>query len=456
MFTWSMSKMHIRASGQFEASLNSPLLLPTVPITGHFEALLGHVALSLSVKFERSPLGAPFLRSLGCRSSVGYVDLNVRNTGLLTDFFINSFKSFLIGHFKPQVEQRMCQMIQRIVDADMNSLLATIPLKIRINEQRFDILRTSPIVFKSKPRSKLGQKVFSNVTMLLNYVSDLRNQDLLLDYSLLADPFIQSGAMAMMAKGEISWRGQSGTPFFPPNIRLPPPHGVHMAEFIASDYLANSLLYHAYKQSLIDLTIGPESSDALKDILVTTCTSGFCLGEFLGNLGEAYPNRQVEVQFRAKKAPIVVFVEDRARFRLHGHMNLFVRAINATTPAVLVVSSDSTITANIAMAIDANKVKGNATIDSLDFKLKDTKLQDVDANSFADLGLFGAEFLEKLLTQILQHGIVLPTMQGIQLKSPKLTFHERYLRVTTYFKLDEAYAYNLVRAAVRSTFNSVG
>ena len=72
------------------------------------------------------------------------------------------------------------------------------------------------------------------------------------------------------------------------------------------------------------------------------------------------------------------------------------------------------------MAIDANKVRGNATIDSLDFKLKETKLQDVDTNSFADLGLFGAEFLEKLLTEILQHGIVLPTMQGIQLKSPKL------------------------------------
>ena len=41
--------------------------------------------------------------------------------------------------------------------------------------------------------------------MLLNYVSELRNQDLLLDYSLLTDPFIQSGAMAMMVKGEISW-----------------------------------------------------------------------------------------------------------------------------------------------------------------------------------------------------------------------------------------------------------
>ena len=43
-FTWSMSKMHMRAAGQFDARLNGALLLPAVPIAGEFETLLGHVS----------------------------------------------------------------------------------------------------------------------------------------------------------------------------------------------------------------------------------------------------------------------------------------------------------------------------------------------------------------------------------------------------------------------------
>lgn len=62
---------------------------------------------------------------------------------------------------------------------------------------------------------------------------------------------------------------------------------------------------------------------------------------------------------------------------------------------------------------------GNASIENLDFKLIESKIDNVDQAVFGDLGLFGAEFLEKLLTEILQMGLVIPTMRGVVLKSPK-------------------------------------
>ena len=74
-----------------------------------------------------------------------------------------------------------------------------------------------------------------------------------------------------------------------------------MAEFFATDYLANSMLYHAFLQKYMDVTVGPESSAQLKGILQTTCPSGFCIGEFLGSFGAQYPNRQVEISFSARK-----------------------------------------------------------------------------------------------------------------------------------------------------------
>ncbi|CAJ0579954.1 unnamed protein product, partial [Mesorhabditis spiculigera] len=454
MFTWSMSKMHIRAAGDFEARLNSPLLIPSVPITGHFEALLGHVALTVSVRLTRTALGVPQVSSAQCRALIGYVDLNVRDTGILTDFFINAFKAFLISNFKPMVEDRMCRMIQKIIDHDMNALLTTMPTKISIHEENVDVVSET---FKLKPpKSKLGKLGFKNAT-LLNFVQNLRDRDLVLDYRLTAEPFVNDGAIAMMAKGEISWRGLGGTPFFAPSIRVPASRSVHMVEFVATDYIANSLLYHAYRQKFMDIVVGPESSPSLKELLHTTCEAGVCIGEFLGGLGEQFPHREVEILFTARKSPLIVFVESRARFRLHGNINMFVRAgKNATQPKQSVLRADTTMTSNVLLWIAHGKVVGNATIENLDFKLLESKINDVDQGVFADLGLFGAEFLEQLLTEILAIGIKLPTMDGILIKSPRLSFHERYMKVETYFKLDEAYAGEVVNGAVRQTLQNVG
>lgn len=62
---------------------------------------------------------------------------------------------------------------------------------------------------------------------------------------------------------------------------------------------------------------------------------------------------------------------------------------------------------------------GNATVENLDFRLIEANVHDVDQNTFGDLGLFGAEFLEKLLTEILQMGLIIPSMKGVVLRSPK-------------------------------------
>lgn len=37
-----------------------------------------------------------------------------------------------------------------------------------------------------------------------------------------------------------------------------------MVEFFGTDYIANSMLYHAYRQRYMDVTVGPESSAQLK------------------------------------------------------------------------------------------------------------------------------------------------------------------------------------------------
>lgn len=37
----------------------------------------------------------------------------------------------------------MCKMIETIIDRDMNHLLSTVPLKVRINEEKIDFIGTA-------------------------------------------------------------------------------------------------------------------------------------------------------------------------------------------------------------------------------------------------------------------------------------------------------------------------
>jgi hypothetical protein len=39
------------------------------------------------------------------------------------------------------------------------------------------------------------------------------------------------------SRGEISFGGLGETPFFAPNVLIPQPQGVHMAEFFGTDYI---------------------------------------------------------------------------------------------------------------------------------------------------------------------------------------------------------------------------
>jgi len=152
----------------------------------------------------------------------------------------------------------------------------------------------------------------------------------------------------------------------------------------------------------------------------------------------------------------MAFVEGRARFRLHGRMDIYVRPLDPNQAKIQVVRSETTMTSNVLMWIYGQRVVGNATVENLDFRLVDSVLKDLDQSTFGDLGLFGAEFLEKLMTEILQMGMSIPTMRGVVVKSPKLSIHERYIRVATYFKLDEQYAGQLVQGAVRQTLMNIG
>lgn len=71
------------------------------------------------------------------------------------------------------------------------------------------------------------------------------------------------------------------------------------------------------------------------------------------------------------------------------------------------------------LQIDEFRVTGNASVETLDFKLRETIIKDVTQETLNDLSLFAAEFLQNILTEILKIGIMMPKMKGVMLKNPK-------------------------------------
>lgn len=97
----------------------------------------------------------------------------------------------------------MCQMIENVINRDMNGILSTMPLKIRINEDNLDIIGQTFGLTEAKPLNNFHQKGQRNLT-LLNFVNNLREKNLVLDFALLSAPFVSQGTVLMKSRGEIS------------------------------------------------------------------------------------------------------------------------------------------------------------------------------------------------------------------------------------------------------------
>lgn len=86
---------------------------------------------------------------------------------------------------------------------------------MRINENTVDIISHTfgiePLPSPVNQRAGLHVATARNLSTaakslsLLNFVNQLREKNLILDFSLIGDPFISQGTIMMKSRGEIAW-----------------------------------------------------------------------------------------------------------------------------------------------------------------------------------------------------------------------------------------------------------
>lgn len=68
-----------------------------------------------------------------------------------------------------------------------------------------------------------------------------------MDYTIFADPLINTLGFEFESSGEVSLRGRGGTPFGAVNFKLPNTvNEEYMLQMAVSDFVPNSLMYHGH------------------------------------------------------------------------------------------------------------------------------------------------------------------------------------------------------------------
>lgn len=106
-------------------------------------------------------------------------------------------------------------------------------------------------------------------------------------------------------------------------FRLPRNAQRRMAEVVISDYLVNSILYHAHRTNSLLFHVDSKVP-VIGSVLKTTCgPDEVCLADQVEEIGEAFPNKKLELIIRTTRPPVISFHKDEMKLTLEGRCLFF-------------------------------------------------------------------------------------------------------------------------------------
>ncbi|KAE9413184.1 hypothetical protein Angca_000847, partial [Angiostrongylus cantonensis] len=101
-------------------------------------------------------------------------------------------------------------------------------------------------------------------------------------------------------------------------FRLPQSSQRRMVEVMISDYVINSVLYHAHRTNSLLFHVNSRTP-GLGSLLKTTCSADeVCLSDHVEEVGETYPNKTMQLIIRTTSPPFVTIQNDVVKLTLDG------------------------------------------------------------------------------------------------------------------------------------------
>ncbi|KFD56540.1 hypothetical protein M514_02644, partial [Trichuris suis] len=352
-----------------------------------------------------------------CNVTIGWSRLKFINVDFFGDI-LNSMNRTMSGLLQVGAQKRICAQIEQFVDNTLSGYLETVPHKFpiaqAISDQTF-----SPSALPLLPRDKAN---------LL--------RELMVDLSLVRAPLLNEKAVVTMHSGEVSWKGQGRTPFSATALYSSLESHNRMASIFLSDYVFNSLMYALWDRRFFNFVLTEQNSALMELLQSTECAFELCLPDLLELLDiDVDFESRLELVMTLIAPPNVSFsdnfgmVTSKGKIYLnsvgpHGLVNVFKVNVHATAAFRLFIQKDMTLKGKVAIdrLIMTTDRSSNAVLNEKELEL------------FANIA---KTILEVVGTDLLDQGIVLPSMAGFTVKNGLLHFVGNSMKADFDFDIDE-------------------
>lgn len=383
-------------TGQLSGTIT---VILNIPITGNVVVTGRSIGVSALLDLQKTVNDQPYLRFNDCKIENGIVSARVTNMGLLTDTINQKFGSVLSGQSKVQLEEAICEHMNRLTQQHFSTRLARIPRSLSAKELLEIIISnnvkksaTSPATnFATLVRQKRAASTTSddyyddiektegrpakpipNVTLrkislsrddVINFFNIERLSHILIDLTLL-DAASTSSDFSLGISGNVfSSRSQGSSPYVAPYpFRIPQNTNRRMVEVIISQYSVNSLLFQAHRTNSLIFHVDSKTP-GIGSLLKTSCTlDEVCIADEIPKIKTVYPNRRLELIIRSAAPPSVTINNDVMTVSMNGRCIFF---LEGTRQKIGVVPFNTVV--HINMKTVGGKLTGTVLIQSLDF-----------------------------------------------------------------------------------------
>ena len=266
---WLMRAIQVRVTGGFDGQINA--ILP-VQMRGLFETRINDMSLDLVAELYSAPTGQPFIKVDVCHAGVHSMDMSISEVGAVQELAFRAFKSTVTARLRPVITTELCRIITEMVNVRANRILLSFPTQIPVTQKIINLVGTNQNKF-SDPDSGATADFGPHIPPArFNGDEKPSPSSLILDYRLIDPPSAANQSIVTNHLGEISWFGRGKTPFYPHQMELDSlADNKKMLRVFGSDFVANSLLYHAHHRGIFRFRVNPETVRDFKPLLKTSC-----------------------------------------------------------------------------------------------------------------------------------------------------------------------------------------
>uniref|UniRef100_A0A915IV65 Uncharacterized protein n=1 Tax=Romanomermis culicivorax TaxID=13658 RepID=A0A915IV65_ROMCU len=444
---WDVRNMDLELDGHAEG------LIDTIRGKGDFKIKLYNVDVNQTVKMAADD-GYIKLFSGKCQASVNQMDIVFYNTQARIQNYIKRRQKSLNKKLKPLFQADICSRLRKMIDKDFNDELRGQPLKVPLSAKG-QLIWSNTFQGDNNLRSKLKQKL----TELL--------ENMQIDGSLMRDPIVKPDMATVDLKGEVSWQGQGNTPFYPNSISNDRPSSSSsqkMFYITVSDYVMNSLLYHATVRKFLTFTLSKDETPEFAKLLRTSCDQEkgeLCAGSFLPEIGKDYPNSDLEIFFEPIRSPALISMLGKLKMLVDAFVTMSVKDQTGSKKQIVKCQVDASGDTTLSMGTNKTSnndeitvMKGEFTSKQLTIRLIESSIKELDQTKIDDFSKTAAFLLESAINDHLSKGVPLPKATFGHLVNPTLTLSDRKARIDTDIKIDQNRLEKLIQQIAQRKFNS--